>query len=273
MKKSRRRVLNCCGTLAVIRTARPASFWWARAGYASSMRVVWNWRVSGRAENAPGSPTFWLAMLRFFALSSVHLRQRAELPVSSGEDDGGFYGRGGNSEEKGGGESMVSFHRASSLSLFLLSQTYALFICLVGASLIVNMFVCQKRQQRYKLVVDAVSAMGSMTPSLNLEHLDLVGWSMQKRYCSAYQSVPSQVQLAHSGAKRSSPLLSSLRETKQLPAIRHSILLLLGSSASPEGLGVDFFFSLSLSLPFRVSSSFVIDLRGRVRRCVGMCYM
>ena len=171
MKKSRRRVLNCCGTLAVIRTARPASFWWARAGYASSMRVVWNWRVSGRAENAPGSPTFWLAMLRFFALSSVHLRQRAELPVSSGEDDGGFYGRGGNSEEKGGGESMVSFHRASSLSLFLLSQTYALFICLVGASLIVNMFVCQKRQQRYKLVVDAVSAMGSMTPSLNLEHL------------------------------------------------------------------------------------------------------
>ena len=114
---------------------------------------------------------------------------------------------------------MVSFHRASSLSLFLLSQTYALFICLVGASLIVNMFVCQKRQQRYKLVVDAVSAMGSMTPSLNLEHLDLVGWSMQKRYCSAYQSVPSQVQLAHSGAKRSSPLLSS-------PARRSSCRLL-----------------------------------------------
>ena len=41
-------------------------------------------------------------MLRFFALSSVHLRQRAELPVSSGEDDGGFYGRGGNSEKKEG---------------------------------------------------------------------------------------------------------------------------------------------------------------------------
>ena len=239
------------------------------------MRVVWNWRVSGRAENAPGSPTFWLAMLRFFALSSVHLRQRAELPVSSGEDDGGFYGRGGNSEEKGGGESMVSFHRASSLSLFLLSQTYALFICLVGASLIVNMFVCQKRQQRYKLVVDAVSAMGSMTPSLNLEHLSSrscrLVYAETVLFCIPVGTISSTARPLWRETKFSATFLPG--ETKQLPAIRHSILLLLGSSASPEGLGVDFFFSLSLSLPFRVSSSFVIDLRGRVRRCVGMCYM